>query len=365
MKRVLWMAIRALGCIGLIVCGCGVVLSPIPDPALLPAPVPTAAAQYRAYGDSITYGATLVAPEKPYPAYVAGAEGVSFSDNALSRDQACDVPTRQIFPHQDAPTLATHPTYSLLIGTNDVIAKGAGAYEAVYTLCQQATISWLGIPAEHKSLAGGSGMTATGPGAIESANHWNAWTTEGLDASVSFTITTSESGPVYAWPRIDDYSPATYTYALDGVVAGRASTQTTPRIATLNSSSNSLGFLRLPAVPPGTHVVTFTQTSAGSSGVSVVGIGVPGGPAADLLPKVLVGTIPFQKSDDCDSSDGACEKYIRDTMANVLLFSGDGLHVRLFDTRKFMFATGAEMNDYVHPNERGQYELSKAVEASW
>jgi hypothetical protein len=49
----------------------------------------------------------------------------------------------------------------------------------------------------------------------------------------------------------------------------------------------------------------------------------------------------------------------------VNLFAADGLNVRLFDTRKYMFGTAVEMNDGVHPNEFGQYELSFSVEASW
>jgi hypothetical protein len=49
----------------------------------------------------------------------------------------------------------------------------------------------------------------------------------------------------------------------------------------------------------------------------------------------------------------------------VALFQGDGLDVRLFDTRKFMLASSTEMNDATHPNVLGQTELSESVEASW
>jgi hypothetical protein len=334
--------------------------------ALLPSPVPTSAAQYRAYGDSITAGATLTGSERPYPAFVAEFEAATYSDNAISGDQSCDVPTRQIFPNEDSPTLLTHPMYTLLIGTNDVAAKGAGPYETVFILCHQATISWLAVPAEYKVFANGSGVTTTGTGALDSSNNWNAWTTGEPGATVSFTITTNQFGPIYAWPRIIDGNSGTYTYSVDGLVVGSASMETAPNIATRNGSSSSLGFLRLPSIAPGTHVVTFTQTSAGGGGVSVVGIGTPTKRIGDVLPTVLVGTIPYQEpGSTCDASDGPCEKYIEDIETDVDLFSNDGLNVRLFDTRKFMFGTGIEMNDSVHPNEFGQFELSHAVEASW
>lgn len=328
----------------------------------------TSLAQYRAYGDSITYGFTLNDPAtQAYPALVAKDEVLSLANNAISGDQACDVATLQIFPAEDSPTLARHLRYTLLIGTNDAFFKGSGPYEAVFKLCHQAAISWLAVPAEYKVLAGAVGMTATGPGEIDTSNHWNSWTTKGQGATVSFAITTSRSGPLYAWPRIDDNNAGTYTYSLDGVILGTSSIQTTPSISTHGGGTNSLGFLRLPSVPAGKHVLTFTQKTAGSSGVSVVGIGTPTGPITDVLPKVLVGTIPFQlpNTDGCDALIGICQRYIQDIESDVNLLSGDGLSVVLFDTRKYMFGTPAEMNDFLHPNVLGQTELSHAVEASW
>jgi len=340
----------------------------MPNPASLPSPVATSVAQYRAYGDSITSGSTLIAPQKPYPAFVAYDESVTYADNGIPSDEACDVPTRQIFPNEDSPTLATHPTYTLLIGTNDDATKGIGPYEAVFILCHEAAISWLAIPAEYKILANGSGVTTTGPGKLDTSNNWNAWTTQGMGASVSFTITTMQTGPIYAWPRIDDRVASTYTYSLDGVVIGAGTMQTTPSISTRNGTTSSLGFLRLPTVTAGTHVVTFTQTSAGANGVSVLGIATPTGPTTDKLPSVLVGTLPFALQNSggiCDSSEVTCLQYIKDIEADVNLFSTDKLNVRLFDSRKYMSGTASEMNDPFHPNEYGQFLLSLSVEASW
>ena len=328
----------------------------------------TISPQYHAYGDSITYGYSLSDPAaQAYPALVAASEELPFLNYAISGDQACDVPTRQIFPNEDNPTLAAHMEYSVLIGTNDVDLKGTGAYESVFMACHQATLSWLAIPAEYKVLANDSSVTTSGPGAIDRSNHWNAWTTAGQGSSVSFPITMVRNGPIYAWPRINDDTPATYTYSLDGVVLGTASTQTNPIISTQNGTTNSLGFLRLPAVSAGSHVVTFTQTSAGTNGVSVVGIGTPVGPTGNTLPTVLAGTIPYQfNNGQCNtSSDEPCLEYIQDIEADVNLFSADGLDVRLFDTRKYMLGTAADMNDTVHPNVLGQIELSQSVEASW
>ncbi len=337
---------------------------------VIPSVAATSVAQYRAYGDSITFGATLADPlEQAHPSLVSEFENVTLANNAISGDMACDIPKRQIFSNADSPTLVSHPMYTLLIGTNDVDVMGEGAYESIYMLCHKAAIAWLAIPVEYKVLANGNGVTTTGPGMLDTSNNWNAWTTERLGSTVSFSITTTMTGPIYVWPRIDDANTATYSYSLDGVVIGTSSMQTTPRMATRNGTTSSLGFLRLPPVPAGKHVVTFVQTSTGAQGLSVVGIGRPTGPATDILPSVLVGTIPYQlhgaSGGACTSDDDPCLEYIRDIEADVNLIAADGLKVRLFDTRKYMFGTIKEMSDALHPNALGQFELSQSVEASW
>lgn len=139
--------------------------------------------------------------------------------------------------------------------------------------CGAASRAWLALPAEYKTLAGSSGFVADGPGALDTADGWNAWTTQGEGSLMSFTITTAQAGDIYAWPLMDDASSATYSYALDGVITGMASVQPSQHMATQNGTTRSLGFLHWENVPAGTHTITFTQTSSGTSGVSVVGIG--------------------------------------------------------------------------------------------
>ena len=327
--------------------------------------------QYYAYGDSITAGFLLAVPgTQDYPALVAAKENVPLTNRAFNGEMACDLPTSQIFPSGDSPALSPHIASSVLIGTNDVDVKGDGAYEAVFMLCHQATLSWLGVPVEYKVLANGSGMKTTGLGAIDTTNHWNAWTTGGQGSTVSFTIVTTASGPIYAWPIIDDTNSSTYTYSLDGVMKGTGTTQTTPAIATVNGVTSSLGFIRISPVAAGTHVVTFTQTSAGTNGVSVVGIGAPNGSPSGALPTVFAGTVPYQypgpSGGPCTAATyEPCQNYTEDIETDINLLTGDGLDIRLFDTRMYMHGTAAEMVDALHPNALGHMELSQAVEAVW
>jgi len=361
MKRTPTLAVCAAGLC--LVAGCNSVSFFLPV-------VPTANAQYRAYGDSITYGYALDDPlAESYPALVAEFEHVTFANNANPGDEACDVSTRQIFPNGDSPTLASHPVYTVLIGTNDVDRYDAVTYEPIFTLCHQAVISWLGLPAEYKVLAGDKGVSATGEGALDTANQWHAWTTLGQGSSVRFTIITARDGPIYAWTLIDDSSDAAFTYSLDGIEAGSEESHVKPDLATQNGSTVSLGFLRIAAVPAGTHVVAFVQTSAGSSGVSVVGIGSPAVAVHGDIPTVLAGTVPRQyrptNIGHCWPNEPVCLSYIKAIEDNVTMFAGDGLNVRVFDTWKYMHATSSEMHDSLHPNALGEEELSHAVEAAW
>ncbi len=327
-------------------------------------------APYFALGDFITDGATLSNPsEQAYPTLVSRAKNAPLTNLASAGDQACDVPARQIFPHNVSPALTAHATYSVLIGVNDVDNQGQGAYEQVFIQCHQAALAWLALPAEGKVLAGSAGFVADGPGQMDTSNGWNAWTTQGQGSTVSFTITMVNAGPIYAWPMIDDTSTATFGYALDGVEMGTSAVQTTPRMATRNGTTRSLGFLRWPWVAAGTHTVTFTQTSTGTSGISVLGIGAPGALPAGQLPTVLAGTVPYQmhtgQDVGCQATDAPCLAYNSDILADVNMFAGDGLNVLLFDTRQYLEGSTTEMSDAVHPNAKGQEKLSEAVWAAW
>jgi len=329
-----------------------------------------AGTQYQAFGDFITEGAMLTDPARQaYPSLVAGDEKVSFTNHANTGDQACDIAPRQIFAPGVQLAQSPQTTYTVLIGTNDVDVRGPGAYEPIFTQCHLAALAWLALPSVGKTLAGDTGFSATGPGAVDVTSGWSAWTTQGQGATVSFTITTSQPGAIYAWPVADDGSAATYTYALDGATIGSAEAKLSVNIATQNGTTRSLGFLRFANVPAGKHTVTFTQTNAGKDGVSVAAIGSPAAAAGTQLPQILAGTVPRQQqtgaNTGCQSTDAPCLAYNADIATNVAQLAADGLNVNLFDTRKYLQGTAADMSDAVHPNAQGQKELSQAVTEAW
>ena len=333
--------------------GCGVTLN-------------TSANFYHSYGDSITAGYSLSSPSKQaYPALVAVQHQYDLINVAISGSQACDVPTQQIIPHVEDPTLTTKGLYTLLISTNDVQVKGTGAYEQVFNLCHQATIAWLALPMAAKVLGTDPRVATVGATHLETENGWNAITTDALGSSVSFPLTVSSAGPVYVWYRITDGNSGTFTYSIDSVPLGNLHASTSPAIITQAGIKTSMALLRIAGVPAGLHAITFTQTSSSPSGAGIVAVGVPpAGPSAQM-PHLFVGLTPPQLSSGsgvCSKNDSPCQAYRADITENVALLAGDHLDVATFDTGKYMTATLADMTDSLHPNALGHQEIAEALE---
>ncbi len=331
-----------------------------------PVPAQSSALPYHSYGDSITEGYSLQSPQTGNYAYLlAQAQNLTLTNAAIPGDQACDIPTRQIFPAQDSPAIADYQTlYTVLISTNDVNAKGPGAYEAVFNLCHQATLAWLGIPLEAKILGSDPSISTTGPTHLDTSNNWNALITDGLGATLNFPVARKHAGPIYVWYRIGDNNPGAFTYSLDGTQLGSLTTATATPIHTQNGSTDSMALLRIPNIQPGDHTLTFTQTTSGQLGMGVVAVATPGDHPFPST-RVLVGTTPMQYNGQnvpCNSPDASnCAAYIADITANVKVLAHDNLNIQLFDSRKYMTGTAADMIDSVHPNPQGHHEILQAI----
>lgn len=316
---------------------------------------------FRSYGDSITYGFNLPDRTSAFPYLVANYNNLTanWKDFSNPGDQACDVPTHQIFQHFEDPSISLKGLFSLMIGSNDADVKTPGPYEVTYNLCHQASIAWLADPQESKVRGSSPLVTTSGPTHYDTNNFWNAQVTDAPNASVTFPLQLSVQSPVYVWYRIIDGNPGAFSYTIDGVVRGVLTTATLTPIATQHHVTDSLALLRIPGIAPGAHVFTFTQTTDGLSGAAIVAVGAP--PTRDLSarPRVLVGTIPYELDHANDSNN---LPYIADQKANVALLAGDGLDVELYDSRTYMTGSTADMIDPRHPNALGHQEIFKALE---
>ncbi len=322
---------------------------------------------YHAYGDSITAGYGLTNPgTDEYPVLLANVESRYLTNAALPGDQACDIPTRQIFPAADSPTTATPTLYTVLISTNDVDVKGSGTYESVFNLCHQATLAWLATPAQAKILASASSVTTTGATHIDTTAGFNALTTDAQGATITFNFSRTTPGPVYVWYRITDNSKGTFTYTLDSTTSATIKSTTTPAIQTQNGSISSLALLRIPGVALGAHTITLTQTSTAGGGMGIVAIGIPPSTRLAGSPRVLVGTTPLQLTPSGAPCGGGlaidpCPLYTADITANANLLASDGLDIEIFTTTKYETGTAADLADIVHPNAQGHREILHAI----
>ena len=161
------------------------------------APLDPSLKYFRAYGDSITFGFNLPDRTLAFPTLVANYNKLTgdYRDYSNPGDQACDIPTHQIFQRFENPYTILKGLYSIMIGTNDADVKLTGPYEVTYNLCHQAAISWVAIPTESKLRGNSPLVTTSGPTHYDATNFWNAQVTDARGASVTFPLTLARSPP--------------------------------------------------------------------------------------------------------------------------------------------------------------------------
>lgn len=327
---------------------------------------------YTAFGDSITCGfvggaATDGPPYRiadpgcfaanAYPYYVAAAKSIAMQDYGIPADQACDIWVRQIGPQGVSGRMAPRQVFSMIIGTNDANAKGPGAYEATYGVCQVAALTWLGVPEEYKSLP--SMATWTGGFALEGrATHPTLG--DGLFASsqgVASMMVESFGGPVYVWYVIRDGVEGTAAIQVDSVPRGSISTRPPVAMATQNGTTMSVAVARIEGVAAGAHEVAVRWVSGE---VGILGVGSLD-PALAQRPEVLVGEVPYSVLNASSRS-----AYSADIAQNVVLLRGEGMDVRFAPNLSYLTGTPAELQpDGVHVTPLGASHLADSLIAVW
>ncbi|ADV84404.1 SGNH/GDSL hydrolase family protein [Terriglobus saanensis] len=368
--------LRPLGFLwlALVFSGCGssgspistdVSVAPVVTPANPTTPTnPTASPmQYHAFGDSITSGLTLSAPQsQAYPFLVSTAKNLVLTNLGVRGDMTCDLFRDAIYPYAEEPTSTEVRISSLMIGTNDVDIRGSGSYLRTFNICHRALIAWLGTPRENKLKAGDSGIDVSGG----CNNAPDATVFGGLLCTSAGTITAahlSTSGnPIYVWYQIDDYAGtnARFELLIDGVSQGYFATAPDVPMFTQHRGTTAVALARIAAAAGDHHIEIKTPLG----GIAIQGIG--SNPSRTLAsPQILlVGDIPNQLASSPISSASGQLLYSTEIKANIKLFASDGMDVRFVPDRSYMFGTSAEMNDPLHPNILGQQHLASAFLAA-
>ncbi len=301
-----------------------------------------------ALGDDIPYAGYIADPTQRYPAILAQSLNATLANFATIGATACDLMPLEILPSNLAITPATSTLYSVLVGANDIARFGTGAHEAVFNLCHQAALAWVGIPRANKLLIGDTNITiesgSWSPIAAPSICCLSALTNTIGNGTLRFTLSTT--GTAYVWYAIDPVTAGSFTVSVD---SGPASTPIQTQQA---APAASYGVLRL-ATSMGGH--TF-DIAAQSGTVTILGMGSAPTSAA---PTILAADIPNQ----IGGNSNAIADYTADIQANIALLHADGLDVRFVPTQQSMLATPAEMMDATHPNAVGLAEIAQAFES--
>ena len=308
---------------------------------------------YHAFGDSITAGFYAGAPNQYVNVIQAEKHLEPLANRAIPAQLSCDMADTQIFPYE-LSAQSGNPVYTEMIGTNDAISKGVGAYENNYNACLKAALSWLGVPSTKKTFA-----TACRPSGTWSAD--NAYGAGiGLiaamkGASLSCTITTT-GGPIYAWYRMADVNGGTFSYSVDGGPKTTINTTPSPPINTQKGGMHGENVIRITGLPASSHKILFT--TANENPVSIGAIGTPGERSCC---RILTGGVMYQQNDQDTAATAA---YNKDAQDDVALLKKDGLDIVFVDVRHYVNAT-SDMIDLLHPNDTGHRHLADAFEAMW
>ena len=316
---------------------------------------PQLATDYIAIGDSITFAEYIADPAQRYQSIVGQALGLNVTSYAALGSTACDAMAQNVIPRGLGVATTSQPLYSVMIGANDSFQYGIGANEAVFNLCDQALLSWLGVPRPNKVLIGDSGVQAQSGAWVNNGaygnTYVNALTNITGSGTLRFNLTTS-GGAAYLWYLLQQNTPGSFAVSVDGGPAGPSTSTLFPSSADDNIPG-SYALLRIP-IAAGAHTFDIT---AQSGTVAVFGMGTaPSSPATEST--VLASDAP---GNEVPSLTAGLVEYSNDIAANVSLLHSDGLDIRYAPTSNFMFATPAEMVDPRHENALGLSELAQAL----
>ncbi len=327
------------------------------------------AKSYSSLGDSITCGyvggqaLTDCSTSFAYPSTLASDYNLSLTNPAYSGDQACDLWPVQIGPYALSPSLANGPElYTLMIGTNDVDIKGAGAYESTFKLCDSAAVAWLAIPLETKTLAAaaslGTGWTQA------SSRQLGPYATSSTPGSVATFSLPTYGGPIMLWYVVQDASAGELSYSIDGGAPTLLSTQPSPAMSTQNGGSVSVALAltspRLTSVmADGVHTIAITNVSGVTQ---VIGVGTPPMTSFFGQPVLGIADVPNDGPGGPVNASTAAA-YSADAQSIATLMQGYGLDVRFGSTHSYLVGDASEFQyDLVHPNSLGALHLAQGLE---
>ena len=318
---------------------------------------------YSAYGDSITSGGGATDAFHTFEYLLSTDCSSMVSNHGFGGDMSPDM-TAKVFSNEN-PGNSVAPFYTAMIGTNDALSKGNGAYEAVYTLTHQAALSWLAISSTYKTFATAYSST-TGTWVADNTYQSGIGMQSTTNGSTLVLPITTTGKPIYVWYRVIDGNGGTFVYSLDGAAAISVSCSTSPAMATTNGGTASVGFLRISPVTSGSHSITFSVTSATNTGnvVGIIGIGTPSSVPTYNSPSVFSGGVLKESgTNGVEINATATAAYNTDAQNDANLLANDGLRVYFVNVRNYInLPADYNLLNLPHPNNSGHAHIRDAFE---
>lgn len=260
------------------------------------------------------------------------------------------------------------PNINLNVQSNSVIAWlpsaddpgfGNGNYtghEADTNSCRLGGLTWMAIPKKYKIYAQ-AGFTPTGSWTNSSSyTGYYGLTSSTHGDSLSGSITT-RGGPIYLWYLMQGSNGGTFTYSVDGGPVTTVATQGNNLFTfPINTSSQTMGAVRIPVTTSAAHTISVVVTSAtsGSNTVTIEGMGTPANIAYHgSTPSIFLGGQILAGSNGPQTA--AVAAFNNDQHNQALTLMADGLGTYFVDIQKYLVN---DTTDYKNPTTSATLRFS-------
>ncbi len=307
---------------------------------------------FRSYGDSITAGYKLVKTDQ-YPEMISQSLQLDYENLAVSGQTSCQMSYNQVF--RENVTSTRESLFStMMIGTNDSNAEGAGPYQKVFEKCLTSTVAWLAFPRSDKFSPFNAACTKTGqwlPSVeMPTTGLRSNRTNDELDCTIS-----TDGSPIYVWHDFGDDLFAQFDVVIDSQVVTTVTTHAEIQIKTHDGRGVRGQSLIKFTAPPGPHHIKFVIRSTNGHYATIYGIASLKNRQAPV--QMFTAGVPYQLNMNRDTEVSLFNSIAQNVVSQ---FQNEGLPVQFVNVRQYWNPVTGEMMDTLHPNHAGNEGLSQA-----
>lgn len=307
---------------------------------------------FRSYGDSITAGYKLVQNDR-YPEMISQALQLDYENLAVSGQTSCQMSYNQVFQENQNSTRQSLFS-TMMIGTNDSNAEGAGPYQKVFEKCLTSTVAWLAFPKSDKFSPFSAVCTHTGQWLPSVEMPTTGLRSRDQNDELNCTLTTDGS-PIYVWHDFGDDLNAQFDVLIDNQVVANVSTHADVQVKTHDGRGiRGQALLKFQAAA-GNHSIKFVIRSSNGMYATIYGIGSLKNRQSPV--QMFTAGVPYQLNMNRDAEVSLYNSIAENVVAQ---FQSEGFPLQFVNVRQYWQPTSEEMIDNLHPNRAGNQSLSQA-----